>query len=168
MKKVPFNLKLHHVGFYVKDMDASIKWWEKMLGFTLAHRNYYALPRSKPTQMCWIKNKNMYIELYQFENGLQPFSMEHYSGEYGCKHVCFYVDHAEYQSIKTHLKEQGADFMVDIRWPNDQAVNPVKPLPADADSKTSHGVIYIRDLEGALIEIQEEHYPGEGPLPSGK
>ena len=169
-KKVPFDLHMHHVGIFVSDMEKSLKWYEEMLGFTLVHRNTYDLPQQGLVEMAWIQNGHQYIELYEYEKnpmgeGKQvPFSMKDYLGSLGTKHICYYVNHDQYETLKAHLKEKGAKMPVDIRWPNDQAQGPVRPLPVDADPHTSGGVIYITDPDGIWIELMEEYYPGVGPI----
>lgn len=162
-RKVPFDLLMHHVGIFVTDMEKSLKWYEEVLGFTLVQRNLYDLPGQGPTDMAWIKNGNYYIELYQYTTQQKPFNLEDYFGTIGTKHVCFYVKHEEYQALKEHLTEKGANIIVDIRWPNDQTNGPIKPLPADADPEIASGVIYVTDPDGLWVEIIEEYYPGVGP-----
>lgn len=165
MSKVPFELKMHHVGCFVSNMDTTIKWYEEMLGFTLKQRNMYNLPGpgQGETEMAWIQNGNYWIELYQYKTSQKPFDIKDYFGSLGTKHVCFYVKHDEFSALKKHLVEKGAKVLVDARWPNDQKAGPIHPLPADADPSTSCGVIYVADPDGAWIEIQEEYYPGIGP-----
>lgn len=167
-QKVPFTLKMHHVGIFVSNMDASLKWYEEVLGFVLVHRNIHDLPMQGLVDMAWMEHGNHYIELYEYpknpmgEGKQRPFDMKDYLGSLGTKHICYYVDHAEYGALKAHLKAMGCNMPVDIRWPNDQSATPLKPLTVDADPETSGGVIYITDPDGIWIEIIEEYYPGVG------
>ena len=162
MSNVPFHLKHHHVGYFVSNIDTTVKWYEEMFGFELAHKTVYDLPGQGPTQMCWIQNGDFWIELYQYDPALAPFTVEDYLGKLGCKHVCFYVANDEFDALRNHLKEKGANVFVDIRWPNDQSGALVEPMAADSDKDISTGVIYVADPDGMWIEVQGEFYPGVG------
>jgi catechol 2,3-dioxygenase-like lactoylglutathione lyase family enzyme len=133
-----------------------------MFGFTLAHRTTYDLPGAGFTKMAWIKNKDYYIEIYQYPQPLKPVSMDNYLGTYGTKHVCFYVAHNEFKALRNHLIENKAKVVVDCRWPNAQTAEVIRPLPPEADPETSGGVMYVMDPDGILVEVQEEYYPGVG------
>jgi catechol 2,3-dioxygenase-like lactoylglutathione lyase family enzyme len=161
---IPFKLNLHHVGIFVSDMDRSLAWYKDVLGFELAHRSVNDLPNQGLVQMAWIKNGDFYIELYQYPKKLEPFSVPAYIGSLGTKHVCFWVGHEDYRKMQEHCVAKGAKPIIDVRWPNDQSENPVRPLGADADPKTSGGVTYVVDPDGIWIEIMEEYWPGIGPV----
>lgn len=160
---LPFKLNVHHVGIFVTDMDRSLKWYEDVLGFEIAQRTINDLPNQGLVQMAWIKNGDFYIELYQYPQRLEPFTVEAYLGGIGTKHVSFWVGHDEYKRMQEHVRAKGARIIIDVRWPNDQSQNPVRPLGPDADPKTTGGVTYIVDPDGIWIEIIEEYWPGVGP-----
>ncbi len=160
-EKAPFTLNMHHTGVFVSDMEKSIEWYEEMLGFTLAHRNIFELPNQGKVDMAWLKNGNFYIELYQYAQPLKPFDLENYFGNLGTKHICLSVPGDEFLELKEHLNSKGAKVIIDIRWPLDQRVGPIKPLATDADPETSHGVLYVVDPDGIWIEVVEDYTPGK-------
>ncbi|MCH3916797.1 MAG: VOC family protein [Spirochaetia bacterium] len=161
------SLYMHHVGMFVSDLDTSISWWKRMFGFSLVKKGNNRLPGQGIVSIAWIENPNhsCYLELFQYD-GLKPFTMENYFGTLGTKHIGLYVRHEDFLNLKAHLKAEGANIVVDTRWPNDQFGDLIEPLPATADPKESSGVIFITDPDGIWIEIMEEYYPGIGPTRS--
>lgn len=156
MSNYPFNLKVHHVGIFVSDMEKSLQWYEEMLGYKLVFKKIFDLPNQGPTLMAWVKHDNHYIELYEYEKNpmgegkQKPFNMPDYLGSLGTKHLCLYIEDNKFEELKKYLEEKGANFTVKHRWSEEQTEKP-----------GGCGVIYITDPDGIWIEIQETFTPGE-------
>ncbi len=128
------ELWFHHVGVSVADMDASIAWWERMLGFNLLRRYHLA---SIPAEISVLGNGALHVELLRVP-APRPASTERRIPDddlqtCGNKHVAFSV--ADVRSFIATLRERGAD----VVW--------LKELP---DGRAAS---FIRDNEGNLIEF---------------
>lgn len=151
MADYPFKLNYHHTGIFVSDMEASIKWYEEMLGYKLMYKNVFDLPGQGLVDMCWIKHQDHYIELYQYRYDQKPFSVEDYLTSLGTKHLCLWVEDGQLEPLTAYLEERNVDFWVkNHKWTKEQCGKP-----------TGCGVIYVKDPDGVLIEIQESFLPGE-------
>jgi len=147
--RYPFELKFHHVGVFVTNINRSIQWYEYMLGFKLMFRKVFNLPEIGPTEMAWLKHGDYYIELYDLPKAI-PCTHERYWGIVGTKHLCLYVKNEEFQPLISHLESKNAKFVVRHRWPEEMLGKP-----------GGCGVIYITDPDDIRVEIQEEFIPGE-------
>lgn len=151
MSDFPFKLNYHHTGIFVSNMDKSIKWYEEALGYKLMYKNTFDLPGQGLVDMCWIKHDNHYIELYEYRYDQRPFSTDDYLKSLGTKHLCLYVEDGELKPLTEYLESKDVDFWVKgHKWSKDQCGKP-----------SGCGVIYIKDPDGILIEIQESFSPGE-------
>jgi catechol 2,3-dioxygenase-like lactoylglutathione lyase family enzyme len=132
-----------HIGVRVPDINASLEWYEEMLGFKFVKQSALTLPGSETvTRMAWIKNGNFYIEFFE-DTESPPFNMETYRHSIGVKHISFIVPN--FNELVAHLKQKGVKFIVDGHWAcNDR--------PADEGSY----VAYILDNSGIPIELQSE------------
>ncbi|MDR1619405.1 MAG: VOC family protein [Clostridiales bacterium] len=155
--KFPFDLKYHHVGIFVSNMEASAKWYKEMLGYEFMYKNVFPLPGQGDIPMGWLKHNNHYIELYEYacspitKEPLKPFDMKDYLGTLGTKHLCLYVEDGQLVPLTKYLEDKGVKFMVkDHTWPKELTEKP-----------DGCRVIYIYDPDGILIEIQETFKPGE-------
>jgi catechol 2,3-dioxygenase-like lactoylglutathione lyase family enzyme len=147
----PFKLHFHHVGIFVSNMDRSIQWYDEMLGYKLKLRKIFNLPNQGPVEMAWIKHNNHYIELYDYEAKKNPFTVENYLGCLGTKHLCLYVDKdEEIGPLTEYLESKNVEFWVKHHWPEEATERP-----------NGCSVIYIKDPDGILIEIQQNFTPGE-------
>lgn len=136
-----FDLAPCHVGVSVPDIEASIKWYEEMLGFKLVKRLALTLPgRETVTRMAWIKNGNFYIEFFE-DTGAPPFSMKAYRNSVGVKHVSFIV--GDFSELVAFLKQKGVKFIVDGHWAYE-----------DRPENEGSYVAYILDNSGIPIELQ--------------
>lgn len=146
----PFQLNYHHVGIFVTNMDRSLKWYEEMLGYKLRFRKVFHLPNQGPVDMAWIKHGTHYIELYQYQTEKRPFSLEDYLGTIGTKHLSLYVEDEVLKPLTEYLESKKVEFWVKHHWPEEVTERP-----------NGCGVIYIKDPDGVLIEIQQNFTPGE-------
>jgi methylmalonyl-CoA/ethylmalonyl-CoA epimerase len=136
-----FKFWYHHGGVSVPDLDASIAWYDKVLGFKVEKR--FAIPHI-PADIAIIRNGDLCMELFEVP-GAKPLPDERREPNpdlytHGNKHVAFVIENIE--SFGAVLKDRGAD----IVW--------VRRSPHGAN-------IFIRDNAGNLIEFLEE------PIPTG-
>jgi methylmalonyl-CoA/ethylmalonyl-CoA epimerase len=124
----------HHVGVSVPDLEASVDWYRRVLGFTLARR---VRIESIPAEVAFLKHGAMHIELFEVAGAkvLPPERREPDSDvrTHGNKHISFAV--ADVDVFAEELRRRGADLV----W--------VKHFPHGGAN------IFIRDNAGNLIEF---------------
>lgn len=131
----------HHLGISVPDLDETIDWYGKVLGFTVERR--FPIP-SIPAQVAIIRNGDLRVEIFEVPGAAalpadrrQPDTDNR---THGNKHLSFVIENVE--AFGAELEQRGAD----IVW--------IKRM--------AHGAnIFIRDNAGNLIEFVEE------PMPTG-
>lgn len=130
-----FELKAQHVGMSVPNLEASIKWYQDMLGFTVAKRA--EIPPLK-AKIAFMKRGDFYIELFEVEGAAPLPDDRRYPNKdlltHGTKHISFAVN--DVRKVMEILKKRG----VDVAMEN---VMEGKPMA------------FIRDNSGNLVEISE-------------
>jgi len=126
----------HHLGISVPDLEASIDWYGRVLGFELVRRQRI---ETIPADVAILKHGAMHIELFQ-SAGAKPLPPERREpdsdvGTHGNKHIAFGV--ADVDTFAQELRRRGAD----VVW--------VKHFPHGGAN------IFIRDNAGNLIEFLE-------------
>jgi catechol 2,3-dioxygenase-like lactoylglutathione lyase family enzyme len=124
----------HHVGVSVPDLEASVEWYRRVLGFVPVRRLRI---ESIPADVAILKHGAMHIELFQAA-GAKPLPAERREPDsdvrtHGNKHIAFAI--ADVEPFAAELRRRGAD----VVW--------VKHF--------EHGGanIFIRDNGGNLIEF---------------
>jgi catechol 2,3-dioxygenase-like lactoylglutathione lyase family enzyme len=124
----------HHVGVSVPDLEASVDWYHRVLGFVPVRRLRI---ESIPADVAILKHGAMHIELFQAA-GAKPLPAERREPDsdvrtHGNKHIAFAI--ADVEPFAAELRRRGAD----VVW--------VKHF--------EHGGanIFIRDNAGNLIEF---------------
>jgi methylmalonyl-CoA/ethylmalonyl-CoA epimerase len=124
----------HHVGVSVPDLEASVEWYRRVLGFVPVRRLRI---ESIPADVAILKHGAMHIELFQAA-GAKPLPAERREPDsdvrtHGNKHIAFAI--ADVEPFAAELRRRGAD----VVW--------VKHF--------EHGGanIFIRDNAGNLIEF---------------
>ena len=124
----------HHVGVSVPDLEASVDWYRRVLGFVPVRRLRI---KSIPADVAILKHGAMHIELFQAA-GAKPLPAERREPDsdvrtHGNKHIAFAI--ADVEPFAAELRRRGAD----VVW--------VKHF--------EHGGanIFIRDNAGNLIEF---------------
>jgi len=132
----PLDLRFHHAGISVPDIEASILWYRVVLGFELEGRS--ELP-PVPATVAFLRRGTLRIELFQprTATALPEERRDPHSDlrTHGMKHVAFSV--TDIQAAACALRERGADIVF------------VKEMP-DAS------VLFLRDNAGNLIELYEQ------------
>lgn len=127
------EIKPHHVGVSVPDMDAAIDWYSRMLGFEVETRSYIEII---PAEVAFIRRGDLRIELFQVE-GAAPLPADRREPNldvrtHGNKHLCLAVQDVE--AMVQGLREKGADIVFE---------KVVQGTP----------MAFIRDEAGNLIEL---------------
>jgi methylmalonyl-CoA/ethylmalonyl-CoA epimerase len=134
-----------HVGISVPDIEASIRWYTEVLGFTLDMNKFLPIANA---QIAFLSHGDFSIELFGIPDG-QPLAEERrYPNQdirhHGTKHIAWAVE--DLTSFMAELKSKNVDVAMDIT-----------PIEGDL-------VAFIRDNSGNLIElIQRPDRFGRGP-----
>jgi catechol 2,3-dioxygenase-like lactoylglutathione lyase family enzyme len=128
------GLAFHHAAMSVADIDATARWYEDVLGFTIEAR--FLIPDG--TQAMFLERDGCRIELFQVENP-KPMSPERLSPRedlktLGNKHAAFTV--ADYDAFRTDLLAREV------------------PLILEVGSGSRRG-LFIHDNAGNVIEFLE-------------
>ena len=130
--------KALHVGISVYDMEQSLDWYEKNLGFRLVKDDGYVPPLR--ARICFVERDGFQLELFRYDSPV-PLPQERKLPNtdlqtVGTKHVAFAVEDLE--GFKAHLAANGVDFAHEVEMDGDH-------------------VLFIRDCNGVLIELIEQH-----------
>lgn len=131
-------LKPLHVGISVADIEASIAWYEQILGFRLVSDNYY---EQLPARIAFMELGGFSIELFQVP-GAAPLPDDRRVPNldirtHGTKHVAYAVE--DLPGLMETLKAKDVDVAMDL-------------FPMEGDL-----VAFIRDNAGNLIELIQKH-----------
>ena len=125
--------KILHVGISVFNMDESLEWYSKNLGFALL-KDLYAPPLK--ARICFIGKDDFEIELFQYD---EPKKMSDDMlipntniQTVGTKHLALETDNM--QALKTRFLENGVDIAHEVSMEGDS-------------------VMFVRDNSGVLIEF---------------
>lgn len=131
-----FELRPHHCGISVPNLEASIAWYRDMLGFSVKARLTLEAVGAK---IAFLKHGDFQIELFEVP-GAAPLPDDRRYPDvdlrtHGTKHIAFAVE--DLKRVVDTLKERGVDIAMDVM-----------NMP---DGK----VAFIRDNSGILIEFIE-------------
>ena len=127
------DLKHHHGGISVPDLEASIRWYAEVLGFEVEQR--FEIP-AIPAKVAMLRRGDLRLELFEVP-GAQPLPEERRHPNldlrtHGNKHLAFAIK--DLDSAERELRSRGAD----IVW--------VRRFEFGAN-------IFVRDNSGNLIEL---------------
>ena len=127
-----------HTGVSVADMQESIDWYHKMLGFELEWKKYYDFLKC---EIAFVKAGDFEIELFKHDESISlPADRKEPDADMktqGNKHIAYEVE--DITSLLNELKEKGADVVFG-------------PTPMEG---TLMG--FIRDNTGNLIELIQKN-----------
>lgn len=125
-----------HVGISVYNMEESIEWYKKNLGYELV-KDDYAPPLK--ARICFIEKDGFAIELFQYD---EPIKMPECRltpntdlQTVGTKHLAVRTDDME--KLKERFVKNGVDIAHEVEMQGDK-------------------VMFIRDNSGVLIEIIQD------------
>lgn len=127
------QIRPHHVGISVPDIDAAIGWYQRMLGFELEQRAFIDII---PAQVAFVRCGDFRLELFQVE-GAAPLPDERREPNqdvrtHGNKHLCLAVP--DVVATVATLRRKGADIVFE------------KVVQGTA-------MAFIRDNSGNLLEL---------------
>ena len=132
------DFKVLHVGISVYNMDESLKWYEKNLGFKLVNDNGFVPPLK--ARVCFIQKDDFQIELFEYEqpkklpeDRLMPNSDLQ---TVGTKHIAFATYNMN--ALKETFAANGVDIAHEVMMEGNQ-------------------VLFIRDCNGVLIEFIQQN-----------
>jgi len=135
-----FDLKPHHCGISVPDLEAAIAWYRDMLGFSLKTRITLEAVGAK---IGFMRHGDFQIELFEVPGASPLPDDRRYPNRdlltHGTKHIAFKVENLK--GVVDILKQRGVDIAMDVT-----------KMP---DGK----VAFIRDNAGTLIELLEPISP---------
>lgn len=127
-----------HCGISFANMQESIEWYEKMLGFELLFRKNVDMLNS---EIAFLKTGDFEIELFRHHNTLPLPSERREPNEdiqtQGIKHVCYEVE--DITALLNDLRAKGADVVFGPMQIKDTLVG------------------FIRDNTGNLIEFMQRN-----------
>ena len=106
----PFEIKPHHTGISVPNLEESIAWYQKMLGFQIVRR----VSPNANIAIALMRRNDCYIELFQVANA-QPLPEYRRSptadlAVHGIKH--FALEVADARGAAAALKARGAEVVM--------------------------------------------------------
>lgn len=127
------DLRPHHLGVSVPDLDTAIAWYARMFGFELEERVFID---AIPGHVAFIARSGFRIELFQID-GAAPLSVERREPNldvrtHGNKHICFAV--SDVPATVAGLRDKGADIVFE---------KVIQGTP----------MAFLRDNAGNLIEL---------------
>ena len=130
------NYRIKHFAISVADMDETIGWYGKVLGFKPVSRTYLEGPHC---EMATLSNGSLEIEVFRHDETI-PIPPERTSPDtdpqvQGMKHVCFDCENLD--EMIAHFKECGVDI----------AMGPI--------ALGTSRLCYIRDNTGNLLEFMQ-------------
>src|SRR5262245_18910969 len=104
------SLKFHHGGLSVPDLDASIDWYRRVLGFEVESR--FAIPQV-PAEVAMIRRGELRMELFAVPDAAtlpdERRSPNLDIRTHGNKHVAFAIPNAD--ATADELRRRGADIV---------------------------------------------------------
>lgn len=126
-----------HTGISVYNMEESVEWYQKNLGFEVVKDDGYCPPLK--AKIVFMEKDGYQIELFEYdepkkipEDRLTPNTDLQ---TVGTKHVAFATD--DMDALKAGFVENGVDIAHEVRMGND-------------------AVMFVRDCNGVLIEFIQE------------
>ncbi|HSV46995.1 MAG TPA: VOC family protein [Ramlibacter sp.] len=129
------QLRPHHFGISVPDLEAAVAWYGRMLGFALEKRMSIA---KIPAEVAFVRRGDFRIEIFQLpEAAALPPDRRVPNLDlrtHGNKHMCFEVPSVP--AAVRALRERGADIAFEL-------------------TVDGNPTAFIRDVAGNLIELLE-------------
>lgn len=144
------DLKPHHVGISVRDMDEAIRFWSEVFGFEL---DFKAELRGIKTIVAFLKRDGFRIELFQKE-GAVPAHEDRLKPNtdlltHGTKHIAFSVE--DVQAAAETLHERGVRIVGVMRGKG-------MPMQAEDDPRLDGTrqpaiALFFLDASDTLVEL---------------
>ena len=147
------DLKHHHVGFSVADIETAVAFYTGVLGFTVEDRKYIA---PIDTHLAFLRKGAARLEFFQ-KAGSRPIPEHRRApntdlGEQGTKHPCFSVADAQRALDILSARDDCAIVGV-IRKPGEPMRMEDDPTLAENDPRPPAAAFFFRDPCGLIVEI---------------
>ena len=129
--------EIDHVGVAVRDLDATLAWYQEMFGATVHHRERI---ESDGVDEALIKVADSYIQLLTPYTDTSPLAKYMEKNGEGLHHVGYRVD--DCGEVLEHVKSQGARV--------------VDEHPRTGSRGTTVAFLHPKSAFGTLIELVEE------------
>ncbi len=153
MAEVFADLRHHHVGFSVSDIDKAIEFWTSVMGFHLEDRKYIA---PIDTHLCFLRKGDARLEFFQ-KAGSKPIPEHRLApntdlAEQGTKHPCFSVSDCQ-RALETLFARDDCSVVGIVRRPGDPMRNEENPCLIAGDQRAPAAAFFFRDPCGLIVEI---------------
>ncbi|MCB1338183.1 MAG: VOC family protein [Maritimibacter sp.] len=147
------DLKHHHVGFSVADIEVTIAFWTEVMGFAVEDRKYIA---PIDTHLAFLRKGDARLEVFQ-KAGSAPIPDHRRApntdlGEQGTKHPCFSVTDAQRALDLLHARDD-CEIVGIIRKPGDPMAPEPNPSLSENDPRPPAAAFFFRDPSGLIVEI---------------
>ncbi|MCB1357247.1 MAG: VOC family protein [Maritimibacter sp.] len=147
------DLKHHHVGFSVADIETFVAFWTGVMGFAVEDRKYIA---PIDTHLAFLRKGDARLEVFQ-KAGSAPIPEHRRSpntdlAEQGTKHPCFSVTDAQRALDILSVRDDCAIVGV-IRRPGDPMRLEDDPVLGENDPRPPAAAFFFRDPCGLIVEI---------------
>lgn len=97
-----------HVAITVKDLDRSVEFYTKKLGFSVVRKD-----ETPSLNIVFVGNGLAQLELFELKKGTAKEVPALKENEIGIKHIAFHVDDIE--GVVEEMKKRGVEFTTEIR-----------------------------------------------------
>lgn len=156
------NLALHHIGIYVNDIDESVEFYEKVLGFKTLFKSL-AYEGDKPLNMAWIKNsEGLTIELLSEDDkkGVEDTKLSP-------NHICLRTEDADELSsqlekyqIQYDIKFDCVPFIADLNFDTPLLDEDKDVFVKCSDKGTYVKIFFFRGPNNERFEIMQDNIGG--------
>lgn len=147
------DLKWHHAGFSVNDIEKAISFYGEVFGLELEFRKYI---EPIDTHLAFLRRDNFRFEFFQ-KAGSKPVP-EHRKvpntdlGEQGTKHPCFSVMDCQ-AALETLSARDDVQIIGIIRRPGDPMRHEDDPALKAGDERPPAAAFFFRDPCDLIVEI---------------
>ncbi|MEU4286803.1 VOC family protein [Kribbella sp. NPDC026596] len=143
---------MHHVGITVRDLEASLAWYERMFGLRpefVAHGSgpelsaAVGVPDAK-LRFAFLRFGSCVVELLHYDNERED-TFDRSNADVGSAHVC--IDVPDLQAAYDDLRGKGVEFLA-------------PPLHIDDGPLEGCAFVYFKDPNGVTLELFQSNGHG--------
>lgn len=143
---------MHHVGITVRDLEASLAWYERVFGLTPEFvaegsgpelSTAVGVPEAK-LRFAFLRFGSCVVELLHYENDREE-TFDRSNADVGSAHVC--IDVPDLQAAYDDLRGKGVEFLA-------------PPLHIDDGPLAGCAFVYFKDPNGVTLELFQSNHHG--------
>ncbi|MGW1345829.1 VOC family protein [Kribbella sp. NPDC002412] len=143
---------MHHVGITVRDLEASLAWYERVFGLTpefIAEGSgpelatAVGVPEAK-LRFAFLRFGSCVVELLHYDNDRED-TYDRSNADVGSAHVC--IDVPDLQAAYDDLRSKGVEFLA-------------APLHIDDGPLEGCAFVYFKDPNGVTLELFQSNHHG--------